>query len=198
MRLLLLRHPKVSATWRHRCYGRNEAPLGTEGRAAARRLAALVPAAGALHASPSRRAGLLAGRIARRLGLPIRWDRRLMERDFGRWEGQPWDAIWQAEGSAMDGMIDAPGDFRPGGGETTEEMATRARAWLADLPPGTSVIAVAHGGPIAALAGGLLGLAVRDWFAWLPPEGGGLLVEQTAAGAPSITPWPPAGTVSQP
>jgi broad specificity phosphatase PhoE len=43
----------------------------------------------ALHASPSRHAGLL----ARRLALPIRWNRRLMERDFGAWESQPWDAI---------------------------------------------------------------------------------------------------------
>ncbi len=198
MRLLLLRHPKVSATWRQRCYGRSEAPLGAEGRAAAHHLAAQVPAADAIHASPSRRSALLAGLVARRLGLSVRWDRRLLVRDFGRWEGQPWDTIWQAEGNAMDGMIDAPARFRPGGGETTEEMAARARAWLTGLPQGASVIAVSHGGPIAAIAGTLLGLPVRGWFAWLPPEGGGLFDERPAAGLPRITPWSPAGTVSQP
>jgi broad specificity phosphatase PhoE len=197
MRLLLLRHTRVAASWRHRCYGRSEAPLGAEGLAAAHRLATLVPAASALHASPSRRSGLLAGLVARRLGLAIRWDRRLLERDFGRWEGQSWEAIWQAEGSAMDGMIDAPGRFRPGGGETTDELAARARAWLAGLPAAASVIAVSHGGPIAALAGGLLALPVRDWFAWLPPEGGGLLVERPADGPPRITRWcPRAGNTS--
>ncbi len=194
MRLLLLRHTKVGASWRQRCYGRSEAPLGAEGRAAAHRLAACLPTGGvdALHASPSRRAALLAGLLARRLALPIRWDRRLMERDFGSWEGQSWEAIWQAEGSAMDGMIDAPARFRPGGGETTEELAARALAWLATLPAEASVIAVSHGGPIAALAGRLLGLPVRDWFAWLPPEGGGLLIERPVTGPPGITRWPAA------
>ncbi|WP_052214025.1 histidine phosphatase family protein [Belnapia sp. F-4-1] len=189
MRLLLLRHTKVAASWRARCYGQSEAPLGAEGRATAHRLAALIPAADALHASPSRRAGLLAGLIACRHALPIQWDRRLLERDFGTWEGQPWDAIWQAEGSAMDGMIDAPDHFRPGGGETTDELAARAFAWLATLPSGASVIAISHGGPIAALAGRLLGLPVRDWFAWLPKEGSGLLIERPAAGPARVTRW---------
>ncbi len=94
MRLLLLRHTKVGASWRQRCYGRSEAPPGAKGRAA-HRLAARLPTGGvdALHASPSRRAALLAGLLARRLALPIRWNRRLMERDFGAWESQPWDAI---------------------------------------------------------------------------------------------------------
>ncbi len=115
-----------------------------------------------------------------------------MERDFGAWESQPWDAIWQAEGSAMDGMIDAPARFRPGGGETTEELAARALAWLAALPAEASVIAVSHGGPIAALAGCLLDLPMRDWFAWLPPEGGGLLIERPVTGPPGVTRWPAA------
>ncbi|MBL6078236.1 histidine phosphatase family protein [Belnapia sp. T18] len=190
MRLLLLRHTRVAGAWRPRCYGQSEAPLGAEGRAAAHRLAARIPAADALHASPSRRAALLAGLVARRHALSIHWDRRLMERDFGHWEGQPWDAIWQAEGSAMDGMIDAPGRFRPGGGETTNELAARALAWLAGLPQGASIIAVSHGGPIAALAGRLLALPVRDWFAWLPPEGSGLLIERRPAGPVRVTRWP--------
>jgi broad specificity phosphatase PhoE len=189
MRLLLLRHTKVSTTWRHRCYGQSEAPLGGEGRAAAHRLAARIPAADALYASPSRRAALFAGLIARHLALPILWDRRLLERDFGSWEGQPWEAIWQAEGSAMDGMIDAPNRFRPGGGETTNELAARANAWLASLPAEASIIAVSHGGPIAALAGCLLTLPVRDWFAYLPPEGGGLSIERIATKPPVITNW---------
>ena len=192
MRLLLLRHTKVSATWRPRCYGQSEAPLGAEGRAAAHRLAAAIPAADTLYASPSRRAALLAGLIARRLALPIHSDRRLMERDFGYWEGQSWDAIWQAAGSAMDGMIDAPAHFRPGGGETTDELAARALAWLASLPQGASIIAVSHGGPIAALAGCLLALPVRDWFAWLPAEGSGLLIERPTAGPARVTRWPAA------
>ncbi len=89
----------------------------------------------------------------------------------------------------MDGMIDAPNRFRPGGGETTNELATRAIAWLASLPAEASIIAVSHGGPIAALAGCLLALPVRDWFAYLPPEGGGLSIERIATKPPVITNW---------
>ena len=71
----------------------------------------------------------------------------------------------------MDGMIDAPDVFRPGGGETTMALAARAMAALNDLPPGR-VLVITHGGPIAAILGSRAGRPPRDWSALVPPTGG--------------------------
>lgn len=171
--VIMLRHTEVAAHWRGRCYGVSDAGLSTEGRAAARALAVTLEAAGItrLQASPLRRARVLGGLLGRRLGLPLEIVPALAERDFGRWEGQSWDAIHAAEGDAMMGMIDAPASFRPGGGETTMELAARIEAWFAGLDPGEGVLAVTHGGPVAALRGCLSGQPVRGWLALVPGLG---------------------------
>jgi broad specificity phosphatase PhoE len=170
----LLRHTAVAAHWRGRCYGASDVGLSAEGVAAARALAAGFDATGIhrIQASPLRRARFLGGLLSRRLGVPLEIVPALAERDFGRWEGQGWDAIHAAEGDAMMGMIEAPDRFRPGGGETTEELARRALAWFAALPGGgAGVLAVTHGGPVAALRVRLGGLAVREWLALVPALG---------------------------
>ncbi len=176
-RILLLRHAAVAACWQGRCYGASEAGLAAAGIAASHRLAAQVPPGfTAVHASPRRRARLLGALVARRFGLALRTDARLAERDFGGWEGMTWDAIYAAEGNAMDGMIDAPDSFRPGGGETTAELAARVLRWFHALPPEGDVAAASHGGPIAALVGSLRGEAARDWLAHVPRPGEGVLL----------------------
>ncbi len=192
-RLLLLRHTAVSARYAGRCYGRTDVALSAAGLAEARSVAAAVAAEGgfdAVFASPSRRARLLALRIGARLGRPVRIELRLAERHFGAWEGRPWDEIWTAEGEAMDGVIDAPDSYRPGGGETTGELAARVLAWFRDLAPGAAFVVAAHGGPIAALAGSLLGEPPRRWLRHVPAPGRGLLLEAEGSGW-RVTPWRP-------
>jgi broad specificity phosphatase PhoE len=171
--VIMLRHTEVAAHWRGRCYGLRDVGLSLQGRAAARHLAATLEGAGItrLQSSPLRRARFLGGLLARRLGLRLEVVPALAERDFGDWEGQPWDAIHAAHGDAMMGMIEAPGSFRPGGGETTMELAARIKAWFDALPPRESVLAVTHGGPVAALRGRLAGQPVRGWLALVPALG---------------------------
>lgn len=169
----MLRHTEVAAHWRGRCYGVRDVGLSLQGRAAARHLAATLEGAGItrLQASPLRRARFLGGLLARRLGLPLEIVPALAERDFGDWEGQPWDAIHAAHGDAMMGMIEAPGSYRPGGGETTLELAARIETWFAGLPPHGGTLAITHGGPVAALRGRLAGQPVRGWLALVPALG---------------------------
>jgi broad specificity phosphatase PhoE len=181
-RALLLRHPEVAPHWSGRCYGRSDAGLSRAGRQRARRLAERIAVLDfdRVVASPARRARWPGGVLSR--GVEI--EPRLAERHFGTWEGLAWDAIWHAEGSAMDGMIDAPDGFRPGGGETTGELAERVLAWWLGLPERGATLAIAHGGPIAALAGSLRGEAPRDWLRHVPKPGEGLWIEGNR-----ITPW---------
>ena len=72
----------------------------------------------------------------------------------------------------MMGLITAPATFRPGGGETTFELRDRAMAWFESLNrQNDTIIAVAHGGPIAAIRGTLAGAPVHDWPSLVPGYG---------------------------
>lgn len=191
-RLLLIRHTAVAEAWRGVCYGARDVPLSSAGRAAARALAGGVGPSDLVAASPLRRARWLGGLIARRHGAALAVDARLAERGFGSWEGRGWDAIHAGVGDAMNGVLDAPDTYRPGGGETTAELGRRAMGWFLRLPAGSSVVAVAHGGPIGAIAGTLLGEAPRGWIARVPAPGGGVVIERDG-GAYAVRPWPDRG-----
>ena len=149
--LLLVRHTEVARRWRGRCYGTTDVGLSPAGRAHA---AAIAPQLAAwrpdvvIH-SDRRRTRDLAMRIAALAGVDCLPDAQWRERDFGEWEGRGWNAIYRATGNAMDGMIDDPDSFRPGGGETTTEMLERIARALAGLPSGRIAV-VTHGGPVAA------------------------------------------------
>lgn len=186
MSLILLRHPAVALAWAGRCYGASDVPLSRAGRASITTLAhdpAWAGVAAVIH-SDLGRTRLPAQAIAMALGVPLIADAGWRERDFGAWEGKSWHAIWRESGSAMDGMIDGPGDFRPGGsGETTHELRDRVLAAAARAGEGgRHCLVVTHGGPIAALAGTLAGMAVRDWLPLVP-----------ACGEWRRLDWPPAG-----
>jgi broad specificity phosphatase PhoE len=77
----------------------------------------------------------------------------------------------------MDGMIDAPDEFRSGGGEATCELAARSvQAWR--RLPAVMGIVVTHGGPIAALHGCQRGAPAVEWPSLIPPLGSSLLVSR--------------------
>jgi len=160
MILHLLRHPPVASHWRQVCYGRSDPGLSREGRAMigpmVEKLAALRPDA-VIH-SDMTRTRAVAEPLARQLGLVAIAEPLWRERDFGEWEGKRWNAIYRMTGNAMDGMIDDPHHFRPGGGETTGEMVSRVKLASTLLPNLASVLVVSHGGAIAChrmIAGGM-------------------------------------------
>lgn len=170
--VLLVRHTEVARAWRGRCYGISDPGLS---RAGARHAAIVASEVAAWRPEIVMHSGLdrtchLARRVAAIAGVEACADPDWRERDFGSWEGKSWGAIYRATGNAMDGMMDAPDSFRPGGGETTIEMADRVAAAFAALPAGRLAV-VTHGGPIAALRGRQQRLAVRDWLALVPAYG---------------------------
>jgi len=170
MQLHLIRHPRP-AVEPGICYGQTDLGLAESPAAVAERLRPLLPESFALHASPLARARLL----AESLGRP-RLDERLKEIHFGDWEGRSFTDI----GSAIDDWAADPLGFRPPGGESPREMATRVLQWLAEhgLTPRTpdatgiraspplpdALVVVAHGGPLRAIAGHLLGMPPERWI----------------------------------
>jgi alpha-ribazole phosphatase len=157
MELHLIRHPKPDVA-HGVCYGQHDIGLAEPAEETAARLRPLLPAEFDLHASPLARARLL----AEALGDPL-LDERLKEIHFGEWEGRLFDDI----GGAIDDWAADPLGFRAPGGESAREMASRALGWLNGLilnRPARPVVVVAHGGPLRAIAGHLLGLPPERWL----------------------------------
>jgi alpha-ribazole phosphatase len=174
----LVRHPPVARAWAHRCYGQSDPPLSRAGGAMlaglAEQLAALGPQR-VVHSGWRRTAGL-ARRVAQLAGCEVQVDSAWSERHFGTWEGQGWHAIWRETGDAMDRMMTDPHGFRPGGGETTAELAERAFAAFDTLPEGDSIV-VTHGGPIAALLARAAGTGLESLVHFIPAAGSTSLVQ---------------------
>jgi len=155
--LYLIRHPPV-AGGEGVCYGASDLPLAEDPRIAALRLGALLPARFALLSSPAQRCLAL----ARGLGEP-EIEPRLGEIDFGAWELRRWDQI---DRSMIDAWAADPIDYRPPGGESVRDMSRRAidalTHWRGSVAG--ALVIVAHGGPLRAIAGTLLGLPAERWL----------------------------------
>lgn len=96
--------------------------------------------------SPLSRCAVLAKRLAERLRLPLHTDPRLMEIDFGRWEGCAWDDIPRSEVDAWAADVTRA---KPHGGESVDEMTARVRTYLDETRYSqTNILAVTHMGVV--------------------------------------------------
>src|SRR5262245_469458 len=172
-RILLVRHCAVGPEYRGLCSGQSDIRLSAEGEAHSLQLAeqlAALPITNLFH-SGLHRTHFLAELVASRLDVPAVADTDLRERDFGIWELRPWDEIFAEVGRAMDSLLLDPANYAPPGGETTLALCDRVLGWYRRLPPEGLVVAITHGGPIAALRGALLGWAVDRWPELIPACG---------------------------
>ncbi len=90
-----------------------------------------------VHTSPLSR-GADVGRWLRRWGWRHHLDARLLELDFGSWDGQRWSEIGQ---EAVDAWVADFCEHRPGGGERLSALLARVAAW-----PASPALIVSHGG----------------------------------------------------
>jgi broad specificity phosphatase PhoE len=134
--------------------------------------------------SPSRRAR----QTAEALGLTgAIWDKRLMEQNWGRWEGLSRAGILARDGEDAFARAGKALQFRPPGGESTAELHDRVAAFLQDAAKDEAdTIAVAHLGVLRAaytLATGW------DMATPMPPDldvSKVLVLEVTPDGAPRL------------
>ena len=172
--LWLWRHPRASGA-AGRCIGQTDLPVDPR---RAKRLAHRIRRAARQHglprvvwSSPLRRCADV-GRWLARWGWQHRLDARLLELDFGRWDGQPWTAIAHAEVAAWEADF---ADHAPGGGEALAALVQRCRQFIAAQAGAAPqpLLVVAHAGWIhASTLGSAQGLQASAWPA--PPRHGSL------------------------
>jgi broad specificity phosphatase PhoE len=162
-RLVLWRHGRTEWNAAGRFQGRMDPPLDEVGlRQAVDAAPHLVAAAGlgadtVVVSSDLDRAADTAAALVRLLGVQLRLDPRLQEHGMGSWEGLTRDEV-------SDRFPDQYADWLSGrpvvgrGGEEPEEVAERALAALADLPPAPVAVVVTHGGTSGRLIERLLGM----------------------------------------
>src|ERR1700722_6455490 len=143
MKIALFRHGPTDWNAGHRIQGHTDIPLSGEGL---RKMQGLrVPfAAARIFSSPLLRARQTA--MAMDFDHPI-LDPRLMEQNWGRWEGLSLAAITAQEGKDAFLRAGHKGQFRPPGGESIDEVMARVDGFLRDVAREDSdAIAVTHMG----------------------------------------------------
>ncbi|MFB3881623.1 MAG: histidine phosphatase family protein [Armatimonadota bacterium] len=126
--LLIIRHGETAWNRERVFRGRTDVPLSERGVAQAGLLAGELKEARieAIHSSPLSRAIRTAEPLASLLHLDVVADQRLTDMSFGDWEGRPEAEVKQAEPDALGAWHERPHEFRPPGGESLSEVATRA------------------------------------------------------------------------
>ncbi len=147
--LLLVRHGETDWNAEGRLQGQTDRPLNDFGRRQAARLAEELEGEGiaAIWSSDLSRARETAEIVAGRLGLPVRIDTGLREKNWGTWEG--------LTGEERDRV-----EFE---GESTEAHRDRTLAALrriCELHPHETVLVVTHGGSLRRVQAAVLGVAL--------------------------------------
>ncbi len=169
-RLVLLRHGQTDHNVDGRMQGHIDSMLTAVGRDQAIGVAPEIARLGPdrLISSDLRRAVDTAEVIGAAAGLPVKLDKRLRETNLGDWQGRTVAEIEQDWPGAIAAWRSDPA-WAPPGGESRIEVVRRSRPVVdeldeeyADNPQGI-VVMVAHGGMIAGLVCGLLGLPTPTW-----------------------------------
>ena len=162
MILHLIRHPKPLIA-PGVCYGQLDIPAENPAGLVAG-LRRQIPAEVPVWSSPLQRCRALAGA----LHPAPRFDERLMEMNFGLWEGRPWDAVPRSERDAW--AADLMG-FAPPGGESAEQVKERLSGCVAACAR-EEIALVTHAGIIRLLLSMHHQQPLRDFLDYPVPYGG--------------------------
>jgi broad specificity phosphatase PhoE len=163
--IVLVRHGQTDANRAGLLLGRADPPLTERGRQQATAVAAALAqeAEPLVFVSPLQRARETAARIEDATGAPATVDDRLLELDYGEWDGRrvadiPADTTqrWRTDAT-----------FAPPGGESLAALHQRVAPFAVealDTARDRTVIVVSHVSPIKALI--LCALGLDELFAW--------------------------------
>lgn len=160
MNLFLLRHTQVDLP-SGICYGQMDVPLRASYAEEWAKISSTLDGKKfeKVFSSPLSRCKLLANHLSKK----VVEDPRLMELNFGTWEGLTWDQIFEAkEGKAwFDDYINTSTPE----GESYKALVDRVRHFIADLPQGDEdILIVTHAGVIRAFMHLLGGISIDEAF----------------------------------
>ncbi|MGD9867894.1 MAG: histidine phosphatase family protein [Hyphomicrobiales bacterium] len=153
--IYLIRHGQTDWNAAERLQGQSDTPLNDKGRAQAKRNGEVLrgllgdPAAFDYVSSPLMRTRHTMEIVRGELGLPAegyRTEPRIMEINFGSWQGSTWDELRSKDAAVMEARFADPWNtVAPGaGGESFAMVQARTLEWLEEIDRDT--VAVAHGG----------------------------------------------------
>ena len=182
--IYFLRHGETDYNAAGRLQGRLDIPLNAKGRGQAARnggvLAELIDAPATMRyvASPllrTRQTMQIARNCLKLPETPFDLDDRLMEINYGRWEGMVWDDIKRDDAEAYRARQADVYNYATPEGESYAMVMARVESWLADVTAPTVV--VAHGGIMRCLRGHVLGLAPEAMLHLTVPQDKVMLIE---------------------
>jgi len=158
--LLVVRHGRTAHNAAGRLLGRADPPLDELGARQAAALAAAIGPVDRVVSSPL----LRTRQTAAAFGVGVEVDDRLVELDYGEWDGRPVGGVSAEEWSRWRGDL----DFAPPGGESLAALARRVRQACTSLTESAAgddtVVAVTHVSPVKAALCWALG--VDDAVVW--------------------------------
>lgn len=178
--LLLLRHAPTAWNATGRLMGRADPPLSPAGRAMLARWrlpAAFVGAA--ILTSPLARARATAAAFG-----PATVEPRLIEMDWGAWEGHRLADLRRADPAGTAAVEAAGLELRPPGGERPRDVQARLTDLFVELAGGDRRVLVTHKGVLRAALALATGWAFRTPPPVRLPTGTGLGLELDARGVP--------------
>ena len=176
--LWLVRHGETEFNRTRRVQGKSDVPLNETGVRQAEVLAGRLKSLSfdEIHSSDLSRAYQTA-----KVCFPeanVKKDKRLREINLGIFEGRDWTTFDKEEQLQAGVWFMGPYDVPVPGGESSDDLQRRGKAWLAGLPREGRIIAFAHGGIIASLLYGFTGRPEPRHFG--EPGGWGFQLKNTS------------------
>jgi probable phosphoglycerate mutase len=186
--IYFVRHGETDWNRARRYQGQTDVPLNDTGRAQAARNGEVLGRLLARRedidflASPLLRTFETMESVRTAMGLeprPFRTDERLMEINFGHWEGCAWDDLPSIDPEGFAARLADPWSWTPRGGESYERLHQRVATIIDELQKPT--VMVAHGGVSKVLRGHLLGLKPDEISRLEVPQDRVLIIEDGTA-----------------
>jgi len=156
MKMILIRHGQTEWNALQKYQGHTDVHLNELGRKQAATAAQYLKdheTIEAVYASDLSRTRETAEILGRSINLPVITDSRLRELSFGLWEGMTFNEVYKEYREEFDNWYNNTSEFKVPGGESFNELVTRAMQALREITAkhsGTVVVAT-HGGVIMAV-----------------------------------------------
>lgn len=147
------------------CYGQLDIDVADSFASEANNVLHHLPPLQLILASPLLRTRRLAEHLAQAQHCELRSDARLLEKNFGAWEGKAWDDIARSE---IDAWADDFMGYAAQGGESAQQVMQRVQSLLSEVAqlPQKNIALVAHAGSIRAMLALIGEVALADILQW--------------------------------